>query len=182
LYGAAGVAHHAGMTRLLLERGAEPNDEETPYHAPEGYDNAALEVLVESGKLNADSLATMLLRKADWHDYDGIRYLLEHGADPNRMTRWGYSALHQALRRDNDLPHIEMMLDHGADPALATGDGTSAVSIAVRRGRGDVLRALERRNVYVSSSSGVERLIAACGARRRGGRADDRGVRSEERR
>src|SRR5882724_6230615 len=35
LYGAAGVAHHAEMTRLLLERGADPNDEETPYHAPE---------------------------------------------------------------------------------------------------------------------------------------------------
>ena len=32
----------------------------------------------------------------------------------------------------------------------------------VRRGRGDVLRALERRHVYPSSSSGVERLIAAC--------------------
>ena len=70
--------------------------------------------------------------------------------------------MHQALRRDNDLPHIEMMLDHGADPALTTGDGTSGVSIAVRRGRGDVLRALERRNLYLSSCSGVERLIAAC--------------------
>jgi ankyrin repeat protein len=113
-------------------------------------------------RLTADSLNTMLLRKADWHDLDGITYLLEHGADPNRLTRWGYSALHQALRRDNDLPHIEMMLDHGADPALATGDSTSGVSIAVRRGRGDVLRALERRHVYPSSSSGVERLIAAC--------------------
>ena len=76
------------MTRLLLERGADPNEEETPYHAPESYDNAALKVLVESGKLNADSLTTMLLRKADIHDYEGMKYLLEHGADPNRMTRW----------------------------------------------------------------------------------------------
>ena len=68
IYGAAGVAHHAELTRLLLERGADPNDGETPYHTPEGLDNAALEVLVESGKLTDDSLATMLLRKADWHD------------------------------------------------------------------------------------------------------------------
>ena len=86
LYGAAGVAHHAGLTRLLLERGADPNDDEVPYHAPETHDNDALKVLVESGRLTADSLATMLLRKADWHDYDGLEYLLEHGADPNRMT------------------------------------------------------------------------------------------------
>ena len=27
LYGVAGVAHHAGLTRLLLERGADPNDD-----------------------------------------------------------------------------------------------------------------------------------------------------------
>ena len=34
IYGAAGVAKHPELTRLLLERGADPNDEETPYHAP----------------------------------------------------------------------------------------------------------------------------------------------------
>src|SRR5438128_3138590 len=94
LYGAAGVAHSAELTRLLLERGADPNDGEVTYHTPEGYDNAALKVLVESGKLTADSLATMLLRKADWHDYEGIQFLLEHGADPNRMTHWHHTALH----------------------------------------------------------------------------------------
>src|SRR2546425_89198 len=49
LYGAAGVAHHADLTRLLLERGADPNDEETPYHAPETYDNGVLQALVDSG-------------------------------------------------------------------------------------------------------------------------------------
>src|SRR3989442_1146574 len=76
LYGAAGVAHHAPLTRLLLERGADANDGETVYHAPETHDNAAMKVLVDSGKLTDDSLATMLLRKADWHDYEGIRWLL----------------------------------------------------------------------------------------------------------
>ena len=38
LYGAAGVAHHPELTRLLLDHGADPNDpkdEETVYHAPE---------------------------------------------------------------------------------------------------------------------------------------------------
>ena len=137
LYGAAGVAHHPELTQLLLERGADPNDEETPYHAPETLDNAARTILVESGKLNDDSLATMLFRKADWHDTDGIEFLLKRGADPNRMTRWHHTALHQALRRDNDLKNIELLLDHGADPTLANRrDGKSAVAIAARRGRG----------------------------------------------
>jgi len=162
LYGAAGVAHHAEMTRLLLERGADPNDGEVAYHSPESDDNAALKVLVETGKLTGDSLATMLLRKADWHDYEGIKYLLEHGADPNRMTHWGSTALHQALRRDNALENIEVMLDHGADPTLENrSDGRSAVALAARRGRGDVIELFERRRIRIELR-GVERLIAAC--------------------
>ncbi len=162
LYGAAGVAHHAPLTRLLIEHGADPNDEEVPYHAPESDDNAALRVLVESGRLTADSLATMLLRKADWHDRDGVAYLLEHGADPNRLLRWPVTALHQAVRRNNSLAIVELMLDHGADPTLPNGlDGSSAVSMAARRGRGDLLALFERRGVPIALD-GVERLLAAC--------------------
>lgn len=162
LYGAAGLAHHAPLTRLLLERGADPNDEEVPYHAPETHDNGVLEALVESGRLTADSLATMLLRKADWHHFEGVRYLLEHGADPNRHTRWRVTALHQALRRDNPLPIVESMLDHGADPALGNGqDGRSAIAIAAQRGRGDVLEAMERRRI-AHALEGLDRLLAAC--------------------
>ena len=172
LYGAAGVAHHAELTRLLLERGADANDNETFYHAPETYDNAALKVLVESGKMRADLLAGMLLRKADWHDYEGIKYLLEHGADPNLITLWGYTALHQALRRDNALKNIELMLEHGADPAIKTVtkvraqftpdfEQRSGLAIAAHRGRGDVLEAMERRSIAMEFS-GVDRLIAAC--------------------
>ena len=162
LYGAAGVAHHAELTRLLLERGADPNDGETPYHAPETHDNAALHALVESGRLNADSLATLLLRKADCHDYEGLKYLLEHDADPNRLTCWHLTALHQALRRDNALANIEVLLDHGANPTLANPhDGRSAIAIAARRGRGDVLELFERRGIH-AGLHGVEQLIAAC--------------------
>lgn len=161
LYGAAGLAHNAELTRLLLERGADPNDGETPYHSPEGYDNGALKVIVESGKLNDQSLTTMLIRKADWHDYEGIRFLLEHGADPNRMTVWGVTALHQAVRRDNGLPIIALFLDHGVNPAVENLHRESATSIAARRGRGDVLELLEQRNIPIHLN-GVDRLIAEC--------------------
>jgi len=172
LYGAAGVAHHAELTRLLLARGADPNDNETFYHTPESYDNGALRVLVESGKMRPDLLAGMLLRKADWHDYDGMKYLLEHGADPNLMTMWGYTALHQAVRRDNRIELIDLLLDHGADPTIKTvteiaahfppvNGQRSAVAIAAHRGRTDVLAALERRGVD-PDFSGVDSLITAC--------------------
>ena len=72
--------------------------------------------LVESGRLTADSLATMLLRKHDWHDEPGVRYLLTHGADPNGQTVWGITPLHQAVRRDNAATIVEALLAHGADP------------------------------------------------------------------
>ena len=104
----------------------------------------------------------MLLRKADWHDYEGIKYLLEHGADPNRMTGWNHTGLHQAVLRDNALRIIEVMLDHGANPSIGTRSGnTSAVSIAARRGRGDVLDLFERHGLAIKLPS-LERLIAAC--------------------
>lgn len=172
LYGAAGIAHHEAVTRLLLERGADPNDGEVAYHSPESWDNAALKAILESGKTNADTLATMLLRKADWHDFDGIKLLLEHGANPNRLTHWGFAALHQALRRDNDLENIEVMLDHGADPTLVNRvDGCSAITIAARRGRNDVLELFARGGTPLVLR-GVEQLLAACA------RNDSKAIRS----
>jgi ankyrin repeat protein len=162
LYGAAGVAHHAELTRLLLEHGADPNDEEVPYHSPETYDNAALEALLECGLLTEGSLATILLRKADWHDHDGLKLVLKYGADPNSLTRWHYTALHQALRRDNALANINLLLDADADPRLPNRmDGLSSIEIAAWRGRGDVLELLETRGV-TDTFEGIERLVAAC--------------------
>jgi ankyrin repeat protein len=162
IYGAAGIAQHPELTRLLLQYGADPNDEETPYHAAENYDTAVLRVLLESGKLNAESTTTLLLRKADWHDTEGMRLLLEYGANPNAMTRWGVTALHQALRRDNRLANIQLLLDHGADPTLLNRHaGQSGVTMAARRGRGDVLSLFAERNTPLRLE-GVDRLIAAC--------------------
>ena len=166
IYGAAGLAQHSELTRLLLERSADPNDEETPYHVPETYSNTVMKILVESGKLNETSITTLLLRKTDWHDYDGIKWLLEHGADPNRATQWGRTAFFHAIQRDNRIEIIDALLEHGADPTIVAdlrphGPRLSAVALAARRGRGDVLELIERRGISIELQ-GVERLIAAC--------------------
>jgi hypothetical protein len=181
IYGAAGIAQHAELTRLLLERGADPNDEETPYHVAETRDNTVMKILVESGKLNDESLTTILLRKADWHDLEGMKWLLEHGADPNRATRWGRTAFHHAVLRDNGIDMLEALLDHGADPMLiaerpdprptVSGPPMTAVAMAVRRGRGDLLESMEKRGIQFELA-GVDRLIAACA------KHDEAGVRA----
>ncbi len=156
------MARHAELTQLLLERGADPNDEETPYHVPESYDNTRLSLLIASGRLTPDSLATMLLRKADWHDVEGMRLLLAHGADPNRPTVWKFTALQQAVRRDNELSCIVSLLDAGGDPVLTHDpEQPSARSIAACRGRGDVLAVFARRGVAPDSDPYLA-LLAAC--------------------
>jgi ankyrin repeat protein len=170
IYGAAGLAQHPELTRLLLERGADPNDGETPYHVVETYDNTVMKILVESGKLNDTSMTTLLLRKTDWHDFEGIKWLLEHGADPNRATHWGRTAFHHAVLRDNSFEIIEMLLELGADQTLVAaqpethrkaGPAMSGLAMTARRGRGDVLELIERWGIPIELQ-GVERLIAAC--------------------
>jgi ankyrin repeat protein len=78
------------------------------------------------------------------------------------MTRWGVTAFHQAMRRDNALEIVELMLDHGADPLLkSVADTISGLGLAARRGRADVIELFERRKTPVRFQ-GVEHLIGAC--------------------
>jgi ankyrin repeat protein len=128
--------------------------------------------------LNHGSVVTLLHRKLDWHDYDAIKWLLERGADPNKLSWWGRASLHQAVDRDNALRFFELLLDYGADPTLLSheaesgyyGDPSrarfarprkSAIALAARAGRGDVLELFERRG-FAIELSGIERLLAAC--------------------
>jgi ankyrin repeat protein len=186
IYGAAGLAQNAELTRLLLERGADPNDEETAYHVAETHDNTVMKILVESGKLKDAGVTTLLLRKADWHDFEGMKWLLEHGADANRATRWGRTAFHHAVLRDNGIELLELLLEHGADPMLVAerpdprppviGPPMTAAGIAVRRGRGDLLEVMEKRGVRFELK-GVERLLGACA---RGNEGEMRAMREKE--
>jgi ankyrin repeat protein len=160
MYGASGVAHNPEVTRLLLERGADPNDGEVAYHTPESTDNRCMHLLMETGKLTAESLGIMVIRKIDWHDADGLQYLLEHGAPAEGERVRGWRALHHALARNNRLPAITLLLDHGADPRQES-DGITAVQRAAREGRGDVLAEFARRGQSVALT-GVWRLLAAC--------------------
>jgi ankyrin repeat protein len=160
LYGAAGIAHDAELTRLLLEWGADPNDNETVYHTPESYDNAAMQALVETGQLTPENLALMLVRKHDWHDLEGVRWLLEHGTDPNTSWTGGLSPLHHAIARDNSLAIVELLLDHGADPTRVSR-GLSAVARAARAGRSNLLTLFRARGIDIGLT-GSDALIAAC--------------------
>ena len=161
LYGAAGVAHHPELTRLLVERGADPNDGEVAYHSPETLDNRAMKVLVESGKLTQDTMRWMLARKMNWHDEDGFAWLLDHGADPNHPGHRGRRPLQDALAHGNSSRYFELLLDHGADPTLASRDGRSTFAGAARMARVEVLDLFERRG-FSASLEGDDTFLVAC--------------------
>jgi ankyrin repeat protein len=103
-----------------------------------------------------------------------VRYLLEHGADPNRQSRWGWYPLHHALTRNNRLPIIQLLFDHGADPQKVS-DGLTAVALAARVGRADVLALMAPHGAGTHHApqdtegsgtplalQGVDRLLALC--------------------
>jgi hypothetical protein len=161
IYGAAAVARHVGLTQLLLDFGADPNDEETPYHVPESYDNTIMELILKSGKFTERSKSWLAIRKADWHDYDGMKMALDYGAGPNMLTRWGITPLQHSIQRDNQLEMITLLFDHGADPLLANVHGRTSAQSAARRGRGDVLKLCAEREIDTKLDC-VDRLIAAC--------------------
>jgi ankyrin repeat protein len=164
LYGAAGVAHDAELTRMLLEAGATPNDGESLYHATEAADATCLRLLVQHG---AEPRGTNALAHAlDGDRLESVRVLLEAGAD----AREGALLAH-AVRRGRGPEFLRLLAEHGADldkPGGETWRGNVPLRTpyqhAVLRGREDSARAL----VELGASTDVDRCDLAVGAVARG--------------
>jgi ankyrin repeat protein len=134
LYGAAGVAHDLETTRLLLDRGANPDDGESVYHSVEADDTACLELLLERGATVRDTNA---LGNAIG-DPRKVRILLEKGdltpADPE---------LRRSLLYVRDPDVAEVLIEHGADVHVRDADGLTPYSHAARLRRDAMMRLLE---------------------------------------
>src|SRR5204863_213504 len=101
--------------------------------------------------------------KLDWHHPEGVAWLLEHGANPNRPNHpWRCSsALHHALTRCNGRGTFELLLDHGGDPTLPATYGISAPALAARRGRADVLDLFRQRG-FAYALGGDDAFLEVC--------------------
>jgi ankyrin repeat protein len=156
LYGAAGLNHDVAMTRILLQAGADPNDNESLYHALEASDLICVRLLIDAG-VKVDG-TNALCKVLDFDNLEGLQFLLAHGADPNERS--GAPLRHAILRR-RSTAHIEALLDAGADPAALAEDGVSPFVRALLNGLPEVAARLETPGARESLTQ-QQRFVAAC--------------------
>lgn len=122
LYFALGHAGNIALAEWLLTHGANPNDNESLYHATELGDPAGVRLLLAHG---ADARGTnALLRAMDFDDAEMVAMLLAAGADPNEFAEGDVGgeapfvvpALHQAARRMSSKAVVDLLMDAGARP------------------------------------------------------------------
>jgi ankyrin repeat protein len=180
----AGAANPA-ITRLLLDRGAVPDDHDL-YLACFGDDgHESLRLLLDRAPDITSS--TALSAPISTGDTEAVRLLLRARADPNRPlpaelfgNRYEaeppWPAVYAAVQSGCPAELVELLLSHGADPGAPGPEGRSPYRLATALGRAD-LTALLRRYGAVDDATGTERFLSACV---RGDRAEARRLLAED--
>jgi ankyrin repeat protein len=165
LFGAAAVLGDVDLVRVLLEAGAQAADAHAIIRAAEQERFDCLELILDhGGDLNRTVHPTAGLPLhwlVDWsYKERAVRWLLEHGADPDeRVGRIRETALHVAARRRR-LDAVELLLDHGAEIDARTAGGKSAYAHALCRGFDEVAGLLRDRGADTRLSR-ADRLAVA---------------------
>jgi ankyrin repeat protein len=169
------VSDNVPVVRLLLERGANPNDGESLYHAAELNHRDCLELLLQHG-------ADLSGRHAHWNNtplyflsgykefhencarsVDGMRWLLEHGADPNVPSYDSAEVpLHRIAAFGRGAAVAELLLAHGAEVDRPRADGRTPYVLAVRAGNMAVADLLRQRGADTGRLTPVDELLGAC--------------------
>ena len=136
----------AGLIRLLLEAGADPNVKDGDailLHQVMGWDEPDLSevvaILLEKGaQVNArDSIRMTALHLAMVNGYQAgknpqvVKLLLDAGADVNAQDQRGETPLHLALPRA-EIEVVRLLLEAGGDVNLNHPDGRSLLHLSVR--------------------------------------------------
>jgi ankyrin repeat protein len=147
------------ITRILLDRGANPSSEngegETPLnlvsqgnHADERGIGIARLLLERGVDVNARTKKNVV--PLHWAAHKGrltiVQALLDHGANVDVETEWGDTALHQVSRGDCDSQeHVgiaRLLLEHGVDVHVQNKYLDSALHLAAFNGRLETMRLL----------------------------------------
>ncbi|MEM1235363.1 MAG: hypothetical protein AAGI10_00235 [Pseudomonadota bacterium] len=168
LYGAIDHARNLDLARWLLEAGADPNDNESLYHATEQRDLKALALLLEFGARVEGTNAPF--RAMDFDDTRAVEMLLDGGWDPNEgvsdhpsgPAAVGLSAMHHAAQRLCGAPMFDLLVARGA--RLDTRrNGLGAYAVAKLYGNDEGAGALERLGAPTDIPPMLGRLVAGDG-------------------
>jgi ankyrin repeat protein len=158
LYGAAGIAGDAGLTRMLLEAGAGPSDErdglhgnEVLYHACEHADPTCARLVLEAGP-RQDFINHDLGRALNFDNLEMIEVFCANGAQPHA------GHLHQAVWRRRPPRTVAALLDAGAPIDAPDERGLTALQIAELWGEQPVATLLRERG---AAEAGVPDLPPA---------------------
>jgi ankyrin repeat protein len=166
LWGALIAMDHLPLAQVLLENGANPTDGVSTHIAAGSGNVSALELLHRFGvKVNGIPGGVPPLRYilgwASPQGVPGIRWLLDHGADPNlAWAQSGDAPLHIAAERW-DVAMVELLVSHGADIHQRRSDGYTAYTVAALHGNKEIAAWLSQHGAK-DELSPLERFISAC--------------------
>lgn len=157
--------------RVLVDAGADPNDNESLYHACEKFNLELLDVVAVNG-LDLEAVSYCIKHAMDMNWTEGILWFLGQGADPNALhPADNETSLHWAVKRNCTAEVIGALLDAGSDPNARTSTGKSTalgivgwtpLDFAMRLGRGDIAELLRRHGAAPSTLSEYDRFVVAC--------------------
>ncbi|HZF30000.1 MAG TPA: ankyrin repeat domain-containing protein [Gammaproteobacteria bacterium] len=175
LWGALVATGRPRLAELLLEHGANPTDGVSMHIAAGSGRLADLDLLARFGvDVNGVAGGVPPLRYIlSWltgptSQATGVRWLLEHGADPNRA--WGElddAPLHIAAQRC-DVEMTQLLVRHGADIHRRRVDGRTPRTVAQLHGNRAVAAWLEAQGAK-DELSALDRFVAACASGDRAG-------------
>jgi hypothetical protein len=143
LWGALVAMEHLDIAEVLLEAGATPTDGVSTHIASGAGNLPALELLHRFG-VNVNGIPggvpplRYILSWTTSEPAEGVRWLLEHGADPNLVwAERGDAPLHIAAQRLN-VAMVQLLVSHGADIHQRRSDGRTPHTIASLYGNQEV--------------------------------------------
>jgi ankyrin repeat protein len=151
------------VVSLLLERGAVPDDSNLYLAEFGGDDHQSLRLLLGAVASVAGIAEQALAAPLSLNDIEGVRLLLDAGADPRRYRDDNgepASAAYEAVRHGCSAELVELLLAHGAEPGRSGPDGRSPYTLARLQGRDDLADVLLRYGA-ADDTTDTDRFLAA---------------------
>ena len=153
LYGATGVNGCPELAELLLQAGADPNDEESFYHSSELSDPECMRLILTYGG-DIGKSRNAFGRLFDFERPDMLRAVLDNTPDRSTLP----PVIPHAIRRGRSTEMMRILIESGVDLNSKSVSGLTPFQAAVRMGRIDVSELLEANGADTTSSE-ADKLV-----------------------